>query len=172
MAKNLPRTIVNQYRQQRRWAWGVENIPYLLYGFLKNKKISLFEKLRHFFIVLEGFWSWATAAMLIFFLGWLPLVLGGEEFNITLLSYNLPKITSYIMTIAMIGMVVSAIISLSLLPPRPPGYSRWKNLSIILQWLLLPITLIGFGTLPALDAQIRLMLNKPLGFWVTEKARK
>jgi len=172
MAKNLPRTIFNQYKQQRRWAWGAENIPYMLYGFLKNKKISLFEKLRHSFIVLEGFWSWATAALLIFFLGWLPLILGSQDFNITLLSYNLPKITSYIMTIAMIGMVVSAIISLSLLPPRPPGYSRWKNLSIILQWLLLPITLISFGVLPALDAQIRLMLNKPLGFWVTEKARK
>ncbi|PIU16599.1 hypothetical protein COT20_00115 [bacterium (Candidatus Gribaldobacteria) CG08_land_8_20_14_0_20_39_15] len=172
MAKNLPRTIINQYKQQRRWAWGAENIPYLFYGFLKSKKISLFEKLRHSLIVLEGFWSWATAALLIFFLGWLPLMIGGEEFNITLLSYNLPKITSYIMTLAMIGMIVSAIVSLSFLPPRPPGYSRWKNLSMVLQWLLLPLTLIGFGALPALDAQIRLMLSKPLGFWVTEKTRK
>ena len=169
-AKNLLRTIINQYKQQRRWAWGVENIPYLLYGFLKNKKISLFEKFRHSFIILEGFWSWATAALLIFFLGWLPLFLGGGEFNVTLLAYNLPRLTGTIMAIAMVGMVVSAIVSLLFLPPRPSGYSRWKNLSMVLQWLFLPITLIVFGAFPALDAQTRLILGKHLGFWVTEKA--
>ena len=172
LAKNLFRTALNQYRQQRRWAWGCVEVPYLLYGFLKNKKIPLWEKVRHSFIVIEGFWSWATVALLIFFLGWLPLMLGGESFNVTMLSYNLPKITSYIMTAAMIGMIVSAIISQLILPPRPSRCSRWKNLSMVLQWLLLPITLIIFGTLPALDAQIRLMLGKHLGFWVTEKVRK
>ena len=172
MAKNLIGTIISQYKQQRRWAWGTENIPYILYGFLKNKKISLFEKLRHSFIVFEGFWAWAVAALLIFFLGWLPLILGGEEFNVNLLSYNLPRLTSYIMTIAMIGMITSAIISMLLLPPRPSGVSRWKNLSMIFQWLLLPITLIAFGAFPVLDAQTRLILGKRLGFWSTEKFRK
>ena len=178
LAKNFFRTVINQYKQQRRWAWGVENIPYLLYGFLRNKKISLFEKFRHFFIIFEGFWSWATAALLIFLLGWLPLVLGGERFNITLLSYNLPKLTSTLMTLAMIGMLVSGIISFLLLPPRPKNLgegwvsSKLKNLSMIFQWFLLPITLIFFGAFPALDSQTRLMLGKPLSFWVTEKIRK
>jgi len=172
LAKNFLNTIINQYRQQRRWAWGVENIPYLLYGFLKNKKISLFKKLRHTFIILEGFWSWATASLIIFFLGWLPLFLGGEEFNITLLSYNLPRLTSNIMTLAMIGMIISAILSMLLLPPKPISISRWKSLSVFFQWLFLPITLIFFGAFPALDAQTRLMINRPLGFWVTEKVRK
>ena len=169
LARNFFRTIINQYKQQRRWAWGVENIPYLLYGFLKSKKISLFEKFRQTFIIFEGFWSWATAALLIFFLGWLPLVLGGEKFNITLLSYNLPKLTSTLMTLAMIGMLISAIISFLLLPPRPKNYSKLKNLSMVFQWFLLPLTLIFFGALPALDSQTRLMLGKPLSFWVTEK---
>jgi len=171
MAENLWKTAVNQYRQQRRWAWGCTEIPYLLFGFFKNKKIPLREKFRHTFNILDGFWSWATCALLIFFLGWLPLILGGERFNVTLLSYNLPRITANLMTIAMIGMVISAIISLLLLPPRPKNYSKWRNLFMILQWLLLPITLIIFGTLPALEAQTRLILGKPLGFWVTEKVR-
>jgi len=172
LAKNLFQTIINQYKQQRRWAWGVENIPYLLFGFLKNKKISLFEKLRQSYIILDGFWSWATTALLIFFLGWLPIILGGDKFNVTVLSYNLPRVTSNIMTLAMIGMFTSAIISFLLLPPKPKGSSKWKSLSMIFQWLLLPITLIFFGNLPALEAQTRLMIGKPLGFWVTEKARK
>ncbi len=172
MAENLYLTVINQYKQQRRWAWGVENVPYMFYNFLKNKKIPLKEKLRHSIVVLEGFWSWATSALLIFFLGWLPLLLGGEQFNISLLSYNLPRLTSNLMTISMIGMVLGAGISMSLLPPKPAHYGKWKNLSMIFQWLLLPFTLIFFGAFPAIDAQTRLMLGKRLGFWPTEKTRK
>lgn len=172
MAGSFWRTALNQYRQQRRWAWGSENIPYIIYNFLKNKKIILTEKIRHSLVLLDGFWSWATSALLIFFLGWLPLALGDQSFQITLMSYNLPRLTSNIMTIAMIGMIVSAITSTSLLPPRPEKFSKRKSLYMIFQWLLLPVTLIVFGAFPALDAQMRLMLGKHLGFWVTEKVGK
>ena len=172
MAESLFQTAVNQYKQQRRWGWGCENIPYLLYNFLKEKEIPLREKLHHSFVILEGFWSWAVAALLIFFLGWFPLIVGGEEFKKTIFSYKLPKITSFIMTLAMVGMVLSAILSLLLLPPKPKGLSRWKRVSVLLQWLLLPVTLIIFGSFPALEAQMRLALGKYMGFWVTEKVRK
>ena len=171
ISENLFKTAVNQYKQQRRWAWGCENIPYVLYGFLKNKKIPLGERIRHSFIMLDGFWSWAVAALLIFFLGWLPLMVGGEEFKVSLLSYNLPRTTSVIMTIAMTGMMVSAILSMLLLPPQTKK-SSWKKFSMLFQWLLLPVTLIVFGAFPALEAQIRLAGSKYLGFWVTEKVRK
>jgi len=36
----------------------------------------------------------------------------------------------------------------------------------------LPLTLIIFGGIPSLDAQSRLMFEKYLGFWSTEKVRK
>ena len=172
MADNIFKTAINQYKQQRRWAWGCVEIPYLLFGFLKNKKILLKEKIRNTFTILDGYWSWATSALLIFFLGWLPLMLGGDNFQISLLSYNLPKITSYIMTAAMVGMIISAILSLLILPPKPKKFGKWKKLSMVLQWALLPVTLILFGTFPSLDAQLRLFLGKHLGFWVTEKVRK
>jgi cellulose synthase/poly-beta-1,6-N-acetylglucosamine synthase-like glycosyltransferase len=172
LADNFFKTALNQYKQQRRWAWGCENIPFLFYGFLKNKKIPLGKKILHIFVILDGFWSWGVAALLIFFMGWLPLMIGGKEFQTSLLSYNLPKTTSSIMTIAMIGMIISATLSLLLLPSRPAGYSRWKNLSMFLQWLLLPVTLILFGSFPSLESQARMAIKKPLGFWVTEKSRK
>ena len=172
MAKTFFKTAVNQYKQQRRWAWGCVEIPYLFFGFIRNKKIPLREKFRHSYVMLDGFWSWATSALLIFFLGWLPLMLGSQSFQVTLLSYNLPRLTSNIMTVAMIGMLVSAITSFLLLPPKPKGTSFWTSFSMLLQWFLLPVTLIVFGTFPALDAQMRLFLGKHLGFWVTEKVRK
>lgn len=172
LAKTFLRTVVNEYKQQRRWAWGCVEIPYMIYGFLKNKKIPLREKIRYTLILFDGFWSWSVAALLIFFLGWLPLMIGSQEFQVSLLSYNLPRLTSNIMTAAMIGMIISAITSFLLLPPRPKIYSRWKSFSMILQWFLLPITLIVFGAFPAIDAQTRLLLGKHLGFWVTEKVQK
>lgn len=176
MAKNLWRTVVNQYKQQKRWAWGCDEIPYIIFGFLQNKKISSWSKISHLYTILEGFWSWATAALLLFLLGWLPILLGGSKFNFTVLSFNLPILTSRIMTVSMAGMFVSAILSTLLLPPVPktiPFLSRWvKKISVFLQWIFLPVTLILFGSLPAIDAQIRLMLGKYMGFWVTEKIRK
>jgi len=59
-----------------------------------------------------------------------------------------------------------------MLPPKPKNSNFLKNLSTVFQWLLLPLTLIFFGALPALDAQTRLMLGKHLEFWATEKTRK
>ena len=137
--------------------------------------------MRHSINILDGFWSWSTSSLLIFFLGWLPLILGGEKFNITLLSYNLPRLVSNLMTLAMVGMIISGILSFSMLPSKPPTKNMvggkpknsnvLRDLSMVFQWLLLPITLIFFGALPALDAQTRLMLGKHLGFWATEKIR-
>jgi cellulose synthase/poly-beta-1,6-N-acetylglucosamine synthase-like glycosyltransferase len=176
MAKNFWLTGINQYKQQKRWAWGCVEIPYIIFGFLKNKQIPKYKKILHTFTILDGYWSWATAALLLFLLGWLPILLGGKSFNFTVLSFNLPILTGRIMTISMFGMCISAILSTVLLPPLPKNMSLTKKLKkrsfILLQWMLLPVTLILFGSLPAIDAQIRLMIGKYMGFWVTEKVRK
>ena len=176
MAKNFGRTVVNQYKQQKRWAWGCAEIPYVMFGFLQNKKIPLGEKIGHLYTMIDGFWSWATAALLLFLLGWLPILLGGQKFNFSVLSFNLPILTSQIMTVSMVGMIISAIMSTMLLPPVPKEmkwYIRYlKKSTVFIQWIFLPITLILFGSIPALDAQIRLMTGNYMGFWVTEKIRK
>jgi hypothetical protein len=172
VAPSFWRTAINQYKQQRRWGYGVENIPYFLFGFLKSKKIPPYSKLYYAFVVGEGFWSWATNALMIFLLGWLPLVIGGDAFNTTILSYNLPRFTRTLMQLAMLGIISSAAISIMLLPAKPQGQSRMKYVWMLAQWLFMPVTIIIFGALPGLEAQTRLMLGKYMGFWVTEKARK
>jgi cellulose synthase/poly-beta-1,6-N-acetylglucosamine synthase-like glycosyltransferase len=164
-------TFKNVYKQQRRWTWGVENISYILFGFLKNKKIPLRKKIRYSFVQIEGFWSLTTNPLLIFLLGWLPLLLGGHEFNTTLLSYNLPRITRDLMNVAMLGLIGSAIISTFLLPKRPNDRKRWRYIFMVLQWLLVPFTIIFFGAIPGLDAQTRLMFGRYMNFWVTPKHR-
>ncbi len=164
-------TFKNVYKQQKRWAYGVENVPYFLFGFIKNKLIPLKKKLYYGFIVAEGNHSWATNAVILFLLGWLPVIVGGSEFNRTVLSFNLPYLTRMIMTFAMLGLVSSAVLSIVLLPPRPPRFGRFRHFLMILQWLLFPVTTIILGAIPALEAQTRLMLGKYMGFWVTPKSR-
>ncbi|MDO8522997.1 MAG: glycosyltransferase family 2 protein [bacterium] len=165
-------TVKNVYKQQRRWAWGVENFPYVVFGFLKNKKIPFRKKAYYIFNMIEGYWSWSTNAIMIFALGWLPVFLGGREFNNLVLAYNLPNITRTIMTFSMIGLVTSAIISMKLLPPRPERYGKRRHTYMALQWLLVPFTITFFGSIPAIEAQTRLMLGKYMGFWITPKHRK
>lgn len=175
LAGSTFQTLRNIYKQHLRWMWGVENIPYILFGFIKNKKMPLMSKLRRAHVQLEGFWSLATNPIIILALGWLPVVLGGEAFRDTLISYNLPIMTRTIITVAMLGLVMSAIISINLLPPMPTEYKKRKRRWVVsfVQWIFVPFTILFFGSLPGLDAQTRLMTGRYIGkFWVTPKHRK
>lgn len=173
LAPTFWQTMVNIYKQHRRWSWGVENVPYMLFNFIKHKKIALKDKIKYSLIQLEGFWSLATNPLVILLLGWLPLILGGSEFRTTVLSYNLPIITRNLMILAMGGLVLSAIIAFTLIP-KMPAYIKWRKTKWFVmgvQWLLIPFTIIIFGAIPGLDAQTRLMFGKYMGFWVTPKHR-
>lgn len=224
MDKSKLKTLKNLYKQQRRWGWGVENIPFVIFNFFhpapfkqtphlldrnyininllvdtkvrnylkgagqsifdakkqllkrcgvkdKSKQFRWRKKLFYIFMQIEGFHSWATNALIIAVIGWMPMVLGGDRFNATVLSSNLPSVTRILMTMAMLGMVVSAIVSTLLLPKRPPQYGFFKTAKMVLQWAFLPLTIIFFGAIPGLEAQTRLMLGKYMGFWVTPKSR-
>jgi len=174
VAPSFWQTMKNIYKQQRRWGWGAENIPYLLGEFRSDPQIPKKKKWYWSFNVIEGFHSWATNSIMIFLLGWLPLFLGGRSFNYSLLSYSLPQITRFVMSLAMVGVASSAIISIMLLPPRPEWFKLKHYFIYFIQWLLMPLTLIVFGALPGLESQTRLMLGGRfrLGFWVTPKSRE
>lgn len=174
VAPTFWRTLAQIYKQQRRWGWGCENIPYMLEGFRANQKIPKRKKWHWSFNVLEGFHSWATNSLMIFALGWLPVFLGGRNFNYTLLSYSLPQVTRFIISLSMVGIASSAVLSLLLLPPRPKWFRIRHYLLYFFEWLFIPVTLIVFGAIPGLEAQTRLMLGGKfrLGFWVTPKTRE
>ena len=160
------------YKQQRRWAYGSENIPFMIYNFWRNKKIPWIKKFRHVFNQMEGMWSWATAPLLIVILGRLPLWVAGDEVQQTIIFQNTPYVLQFLLGLAMFGLIISAILSGVLLPPRPASKPKHKYLIMIAQWVALPVTMILFGSFPAIDAQTRLMLGKYMGFQVTKKIRR
>jgi cellulose synthase/poly-beta-1,6-N-acetylglucosamine synthase-like glycosyltransferase len=172
MAPTWIGSLVNLYKQQRRWAWGVEHFPYLVVNFLANAKLPKAKKRATLWNLAEGMYTWATAPVLIFILGWLPLLVADLSGRPEAVFQNAPYTLQWIMTFAMLGVFVSAVLSLPLLPARPSHKRPWLHAAMLFQWALLPFTFILFGSLPALEAQTRLLLGKRLGFWVTPKDSK
>jgi hypothetical protein len=173
LAETYWKTIKNQYKQKRRWAYGIENFPIVMRAISPNKKIGFIKKFKVCFEMLEGHHSWATSSIVLAILGWLPLIIGGDVFNQSVLAHNLPFVTRYLMTLAMMGLAISMSLSFLLMPPRPAKYSKWKNIYMLLQWILVPVIAPFLGSLPSIDSQTRILLGKYFGeFWVTEKMRK
>lgn len=166
-------TIKNQYKQKRRWAYGIENFPVIMRAIWPNKNVTVPEKLKIAFEMLEGHHSWATAPFILAFLGWLPLIFGGNEFNQSNVAHILPFVTRFLMMLAMTGLMVSISLSLFLLPKRPERYSRKRYVHMILQWFLVPIIAPTLGATPAIDSQTRILFKKYFTeFWVTDKTIK
>ncbi|HOX97062.1 MAG TPA: glycosyltransferase family 2 protein [bacterium] len=167
----------NLYKQQRRWAWGVEHFPYMVWEFWHRPKIALKKKIHYLFNLMEGMYLWASGPILMFILGYLPLYIQNTWYKKDFMTgsafvQNAPFALEKIMLVGMLGILLSAFIFLVLLPKRPERYSPWKYLFMLLQWILLPVVMIVFGSIPATESQTRLMLGKYLGFWVTPKVRK
>ena len=164
-------TFVAQYKQLRRWAWGVSDFQFAVRNSMKNNRIALSNKLVQIGRLFEGHFSWATASITITAVAWLPLYLN-HNFSYETLAHELPIITSHIMQLASVGLIITVFISMISLPPRPKHYRRTRSVWMVLQWALLPVTSIIFGSFAALDAQTRLMMGKYLGFYVTDKVAK
>jgi hypothetical protein len=166
------KSIRNLYMQQRRWAWGTEHVPFLLWEFRKKgNKIPRWKKFKWLFVEWEGKWSWALAALIITILGRLPMWLAGPDVRQSALYFNAPHLLETLMMMAMTGLIMSAVLSLPLLPKRPDSHPRHKYIIMLLQWILLPISMIIVSAIPAIDAVTHLMFGKYLGFNVSQKSR-
>jgi hypothetical protein len=139
--------------------------------FKQRGRMTWYQRALHPFRMLEGHVSWATSSLLIALGGWLPIILN-MDFRSSILAYHLPVLARDLLSITWIGIVMSTVISLQLLPARPKKYGTWKWIEMVVQWVLVPISGIIFGSIPALDAETRLMLGRYLGFHVTEKNRR
>ncbi|GAC1370253.1 MAG: hypothetical protein NVSMB39_2970 [Candidatus Saccharimonadales bacterium] len=171
LANTYLKTFKVQFLQLRRWAWGVSDFPYVVRNSLANKRIPWRNKRVQIMRLFESHFSWATAPLLLTFVGGMPLFLN-HNFAHQALAYNLPVITSRILAFASLSIGVTVLMSLISLPPRPERYRRTRHIGMLLQWILLPVVGICFSSMAALNSQTRLMLGKYLEFYVTEKATK
>lgn len=171
---SLWKSFVNQYKQMRRWAWGVEHLPWLwdnFFGQHANRRIPLRKRLLYLWNQVEGMYSWATAPLFIMIVGRLPLWVATDAAKSTAFFQNAPYTLQNLMLVGMGGLIINAIMHSFMLPPKPPKYSFVNYVIMFAQWAIFPFTMVIFGSIPAIEAQTRLMLGGKfrLGFWVTEK---
>lgn len=169
-APTLWGTIKNQYLQKRRWAWGVENFPVIMMAFRKDRKISLWEKWRRATQMFGEHFTWATWAIVIAWIGPLPILFRDFFFAQRVIGYQFPNITAMLFNLTSISILICIAISFGLLPRKPSHVSNLQMIKMFTQWLFTPLITLVMGSLPALDAQTRLMGGKYLGFWVTPKS--
>ncbi len=162
------KTLKMQFIQLRRWAWGASDVAYVAdKGFYsKNKKLSKVDVTFKFMRLLEGHLSWAAAPIILLLAAFVPLLFNPEDYT----ANQLPQIASRIQTVAMLGIVITLFLSFKALPPKPKRYKAHRNIFMVLQWVLLPVTSIAYSSFAALYSQTRLMFGWYLGsFDVTTK---
>ncbi|KJJ84081.1 conserved hypothetical protein, membrane [Candidatus Omnitrophus magneticus] len=171
VGKNFFHTISVQYKQKRRWAWGVETFAFLGTNIINNKNISLFLKIRKMLQILDSHISWATWAIIVSFIT--PAILIWSQFiqKESLIFFNLSYINSVIFNCMTFILLLSIIVSREFVPPKPKNISRLIYISFVAQWFIIPFISAALGSIPALDAQTRMMFKKGPEFYATPKKR-
>ena len=172
LSDTLFKTLKAQWVQLRRWDYGASDVAYVgTYMFSEKRTVPMAVLFPKFLRLLDGHVTLAAVAPIIAFGGWVPLIFRFESRD--LLAHNLPLVVSYIQTVAALGLFVSIILSMKMLPPRPRRYKKSKNIVMVFQWALSPIISIVYSSFTAFYSQGRLAFGKYMEkFDVTDKAVK
>lgn len=168
------KTVKAQFIQVRRWYYGASDVAYVgtkLFVRKDRRMAPFWQLLPKFWRLLDGHVTLAIMAPLITFGAWVPMIMNISSHDIV--AYNLPNIVSFVETFAMIGLLITILVSFRILPKRPAKYRKSRSILMLLQWILMPVTSIFYQSLAAYYAQTRLMLGKYMEkFDVTKKVIK
>lgn len=162
------KTLQNQYQQIQRWAWGVSDDPWIIKSYLLARDVPFWDKTTRLFQVIWGHFLWPVNWFIIT-LGLTVPTLLNPAFGRTALGYTVPKLSSFVLTIALVFLVVMLVIDNMHKPKRPENLPVWRSLLIPFEFILMPIAGFFFSALPGIDAHTRLMLGKYIEYRVTEK---
>ncbi len=174
IGENFWQTVKAQFIQVRRWDYGASDIAYVgtkLFVRREKRFMPFWQLFPKFWRLLDGHVTLAIMAPIVAFGGWVPMIMNLSAH--TMVGYNLPNIVSVVETFAAIGLIITVLISFRMLPKRPAKYRKGKEIFMLLQWILMPVTSIIYQSLAAFYAQTRLILGRYMEkFDVTKKVVK
>ncbi|MBU0570131.1 hypothetical protein KKB40_05150, partial [Patescibacteria group bacterium] len=162
------KTVKNQYEQYKRWAWGVSDDPWIIRNYLLTPGVPFWDKTMRLIWVLWSHFTWPINWFIIT-IGLTVPTLINPAFARTTLGYTVPKLSSTVLTVALMFLVVMLVLDNIYKPKRPKDFPLWRAMLVPLEFILMPIVGFFFNALPGLDAHTRLMLGKYLEYRVTEK---
>lgn len=162
------KSLINKYEQEKRWAWGVSDDPFYIKSWLAVPNVPFFTKTSYLIRVITDHFLWPVNWFIIT-IGANVIPLVNPVFARTALGYNLPKLSSLVLTSCLLALVVMMIIDFRQRPSRPKAVSRFRQMLMPLEFILMPVVGLFLSALPALIAHVRLMLGKRLEYKVTEK---
>ena len=170
LSGTFKKTLKDQFKQLRRWSYGASDIAYVAMNiFTKDRDVPLMPALGRFIRLLDGHVTLACISFLVAFGGWVPLIVNPRA-SMLIAAQQLPDAISKIQQVAMLGIIVTIVISFQIIPKRPARYKWTKSIFMFTQWILMPVTAILYSALAAYVAQTRLMFGKYLDkFDLTEK---
>jgi cellulose synthase/poly-beta-1,6-N-acetylglucosamine synthase-like glycosyltransferase len=165
------RTLKAQFIQLRRWAYGASDVPYVATRiFTKHRTVPLWGSLARLVRLIDSHVTLASVAFLVAFGGWVPLFINSNSAH-SIAAHQLPEVISGVQRIAMVGIFITVFLTFKMLPPRPARYKRRRNIWMLLQWVLMPVTGILYSSTSAFTSQTALLIGKYFDkFDVTEKA--
>ncbi len=173
LSDTYKKTLKAQFVQLRRWAYGASDVPYVgTRLFSRNRNVPFFPGLLRFIRLLDGHVTLASIPLLITFGGYIPQLINFEATR-DVAALQLPEVLGGIQRVAMIGLIISVFLAFKMLPPRPARYKRRRNVLMIAQWALMPLTALIYSSASAYYSQTRLFLGRYMEkFDVTDKAAK
>lgn len=162
------KTLANRYEQEKRWAWGVTDVGYVLKRFFLTPHIDAWHKLKKIIFIAETHLFWPISFFILTVSASIPPLIN-PSFRRTVLGLILPKLSALILTLSS-GMLILYIYLDIKLRQKVNMNTKASSLPLlIVQWYLLPVVSFFFSSLPALDAHTRILLGKKLKYKVTEK---
>jgi len=159
--KNFLDSHKSQYKQLVRWGWGVIVFPIAIKGFLKNKKIPVKERIFHTYYMLERYTIWRTITVLLTF-GAITLYIVNPDAKSQSLAYSVPKITSAVLTFALIMLIPVSIFREKLVAKKPADWTWWKKAWTYIEGPLVLINLLTYSFIPYIYAETKFMFGKKM----------
>jgi cellulose synthase/poly-beta-1,6-N-acetylglucosamine synthase-like glycosyltransferase len=166
-ASDYGATLVSQYNQIKRWAWGVTDIPYVASRMPSHHEIPVRLRLRRFQMLIFNHLSWATVPLLILVAGTLPSVFN-YDYSLSDTGAWLETVASLILTTTLLNILAVAVLD-NRIQPRPPHWKWWRRRAADMQTIIYPVVFLLLSVIPALEAQTRLLFGSHLEYRVTEK---
>jgi hypothetical protein len=164
ISTNIIKTFKAQYQQVMRWSWGVSDDPWMLRNIFSKGdtfKERLYVIWRTLAAVFDHF-MWPLYGIVLGIGANIPPLVS-QRFSYTVYGRALPRVSSTILTVSTVFWFVSVVLEFTIRRNPPEGKKNvFRKFVYIIEYALMMITGPIFGSLPAVEATTRLLLNKRL----------